>query len=80
MVSRTMIVSSAAGAPITPKPEAGQVGFETAVIAVIFAHKLKVAVARTRKQLAMMSVDNGLSLPCRAVTADGFPALSVVEC
>lgn len=93
MVSRTIIASPAASAPVALEPKARQVGFETAVTAVIFAQKLKVAVARSharsaapvgRSRAKSVSVRGGTgednNVPCRTVTGDGLLGIPTATC
>jgi hypothetical protein len=92
MVSRTIIAPPAASAFVTRKPRVRQVGFETAVTAVIFAQKLKVAVVRSHTRLAAsvgrpraksVSARGAMGdndIPCRTVTADGLLGLPTVKC
>ena len=92
MVSRTIIAPPAPSASVARKPRVRQVGFETAVTAIIFAQKLKVAVARShtrsaasvgRSRAKSMSVRGAMGdndVPCRTVTADGLLGLPTVRC
>lgn len=91
MVSRTIIASEspAASVSIARKPRVRQVGFETAVTALVFAHKLKVAVARShmssaapagRSRAKSVSVRGDNDGSCRTATADGLFELPSVKC
>ena len=91
MVSRTIIASPTASASLAGKPRVRQVGFETAVTAVIFAQKLKIAVARShtrsaapvgRSRAKSVSVKGSIgdnNVPSHAVTADGHLGLPSVK-
>ncbi|KAF8550806.1 hypothetical protein OG21DRAFT_1513531 [Imleria badia] len=92
MVSRTTVASPAASASGALEPRARKVGFETAVTAVIFAQKLKVAVARSHmrsaapvgrsraKSVSVRGATGDNNAPCRTVTADGLLGLPAVKC
>lgn len=96
MVSRTSVIVSpglAASASVVRKPRVRQVGFETAVTAILFAQKLKVAVARSqrapsaapvgRSRTKSVSIRGNVGdkdVPCRTVTADGLLGLPTVKC